>query len=359
LVVAIASGCGHEAAPPPPRPLAVDLVTLTPTEVVDASEYLGRLRSRTSATLQPQVDGQITEILVHPGELVEAGQPLVRIDPGRQPAAVEQAQANRAARAAQLQLAERNFERVEHLVARGAAPEQDLDNARAALEAARGDVQASGAEIASNRVQLDYYRIVAPTHGVIGDIPARVGDRVTAQTVITTVTDNRVLEANVSIPVERARAVKLGTAIVLVDDRGHELGRGQVGFISPQVNPETQSVLVKANIRNPAGRLRADEVARARVVWATHPGLVVPALAVTRQGGQAFVFVATVDGARLVAKQRPVQLGELANDEFVVTSGLAAGDRVVVSAIQKLHDGTAIAKAEAPSREARPAPPHG
>jgi RND family efflux transporter MFP subunit len=256
-------------------------------------------------------------------------------------------------------LAQRNLERVEHLVTRGAAPAQDLDNARATVDSARGDVQALGAEIDSSRVQLEYYRIAAPTHGVIGDIPARVGDRVTAQTVITTVSDNRVLEANVSVPVERARGVKLGTGIVLVDDRGRELGRGQVGFISPQVTAETQSVLVKANIPNPAGRLRADEVVRARVVWATHPGLVVPALAVTRQGGQDFVFVAKADGARLVAKQRPVQLGDLANDEYVVDSGLAVGDRVVTSAIQKLHDGTAIEPAAAGSREARPARPHG
>lgn len=326
------------------------MVALAPARVVDSTEYLGSLRSRTAAALQPQVDGQITDILVKPGDTVETGQPLIKIDPGRQPSAVAQAKASRVSREAQLQLAQLNLDRVDKLVQRGALPEQERDNARAAVDSARAEVAVSGAEIASNRVQLDYYSIVAPGHGIVGDIPARVGDRVTVQTVLTTVTDNAVLENNISIPVERTPDVKLGTAVELVDDASRVVGKGTISFISPQVNADTQSVLVKADIDNASGMLRAGQILRTRVVWRERDGLTVPALAVTRQGGQAFVFVATDVDGKVVAKQRPVQLGELTNNIFVVTSGLSAGDRVIESQIQKLRDGMPVTS---PQRAAR------
>ena len=345
-VVALAGACGgHHAAPPPPRAMPVDLVTLQTTRVVDASEYLATLRSRTAATLQPQVEGQVVAILVKAGDLVKPGQPLVRIDPGAQPSAVAQESATRAARQAQLALAQRNLERVQRLVTTGALPQQELDNARAAVEAAKGDVEALGAQIAGSRVQLGYYQILAPGAGVVGDIPVRVGDRVTPQSVITTVTDNSVLEANISVPVDRASALQRGMDIQLVDETSQIVGGGKLGFISPLVSSDTQSVLVKADIDNSAGKLRAEQVVRARIVWSTHDGVTVPALAVTRQGGQPFVFVAVAQDGGMVAHQRPVQLGALTNNAFVVASGVKAGERVVTSGIQKLRDGVPIVKA--------------
>jgi RND family efflux transporter MFP subunit len=276
---------------PPPPPTPVDVAPLSPTPVVDSTEYLATLRSRTAATLQPQVDGQIAQILVKPGDAVEAGQALIQIDPKRQASAVSQAAASRAARQAALELAETNRARVKELVDRGALPRQELDNADATLRTARGDVAALGAELGGATTQLAYYRIVAPQRGVVGDIPVRIGDRVTPQTVVTTVTDNRVLEANISIPVTRAKDIRVGGEVQIVDDTAHTIGAGKVAFVSAQVNPETQSLLVKAYIDNAAGALRADQLVRSRVVWNRRDGLVVPALAVTRQGGQAFVFV--------------------------------------------------------------------
>jgi len=114
-----------------------------------------------------------------------------------------------------------------------ALPRQELDNAEAQVAAARSDVAALGAEITSSAVQLRYYRITAPSAGVVGDIPVRVGDLVTPQTSLTSVTDNHVLEANLAVPVERAAAVKLGTRVQLVDDDGHVVAEGDVSFSSP------------------------------------------------------------------------------------------------------------------------------
>jgi membrane fusion protein, multidrug efflux system len=361
--IAVLAACqGGEPKPPAPQAIPVELVTLAPTKVVDSTEYLATLRPLTATALQPQIEGHVTEIRVHAGDQVTAGQVLMQIDPGPQPAAVARARASRASRQASLELAEQNLQRVRELVDKGALARQELDNAEAAAASARSEVAALGAEIASSAVQLRYYQIAAPAAGVVGDIPVRVGDLVTPQTRLTSVTDNHTLEANLEVPVERAAAVKPGLAVEIVDDEARVVAEGGVSFISPQVAPETQTVLVKATIPNPGAELRAEQVARGRIVWRTREGLTVPALAVTRLGGQAFVYVAIEapkgpggPSGGLVAHQTPVVLGELTNNAYVVERGLVAGQELVVSQIQKLRDGAPITRA--PAGGGRPNPP--
>lgn len=355
------AACGGDKGGPPPAPppTQVQVSTLAPTQVVDSTEYLATLRSRTAAAIQPQVDGQIREILVKPGDTVAAGKALFQIDPGSTPAALSQAQATLGGRQAALSLAEQNLARVEALVKTGALPKQELDNALTAVNTARSDVAALGATIRGSRVQLGYYRVVAPAAGRVGDIPVRVGDRVTPATTLTTITDNEVLEANISVPVGRAGAVSIGTEVHLVDEDAKQIGTAKIIFVSSQVDPTTQSVLVKANVDNETAKLRALQIVRARVVWQSRDGLVVPALSITRRGAQAFVFVAATAGAGsgssagagagLVAKQQPVQLGDLIDRGYIVTKGLKPGDKVVTSNIQKIQDGAPIAAAPPPA----------
>lgn len=347
LSIAVVAACHGEQNPPAPQAMPVELATLTPTEVVDSTEYLTTLRPLTGAALQSQVEGHVTEIRVHAGEAVTAGQILMQIDPGPQPAAVARARASRASRQASLELAGRNLARVRELVDKGVLARQELDNAEAAVTSARSDVAALGAEIASSAVQLRYYQITVPSAGVVGDIPVRVGDLVTPQIKLTSVTDNHLLEANIAVPVERASAIELGMRVQIVNDEAQVVAGGDVSFISPEVAPDTQSVLVKALIANPDTRLRAGQLTRGRLVWRTRDGLTIPALAVIRLGGQAFVYVATETHAGLVARQRPVSLGELTNNAYVVERGLSAGERIVVSQIQKLRDGAPIAQVPA------------
>lgn len=348
-LVAIAACSSNKKGPPPaPPPTPVQVEALAPTPVIDSTEYLATLRSRTAATIQPQVDGQIRQILVKPGDIVTAGQPLFQIDPGRTPAALSQAQASLSGRRAALALAEQNLARVEGLVKTGALPRQELDNAQSAATAARSDVAALGAEIQGSRVQLNYYRVVALVGGQVGDVPVRVGDRVSPVTALTSITNNRMLEANVSVPVARAADVAIGTEVQLVDENAKVLGTAKVSFISAQVDSQTQAVLVKANVDNASGALRADQVVRARVVWRSHDGFVVSALTIVRRGAQAFVFVATDTPQGTVAKQKPIQLGDLIDRGYIVTGGLAAGEKIIVSNIQKLGDGAPVAVSAAP-----------
>jgi RND family efflux transporter MFP subunit len=360
LAVALIA-CSKQGPPPPPPPMKVPAAAVAQGQLVDSTEYLAQLRSRSAPAIKPQVEGQITQIFVKPGDVVEAGAPLLRIDPARQSAAVEQTRANEVSRRAALALAERNLARVQELVDKGALPAQELDNARTAEATAKADVAALDAQLRGSRVQLGYYQVTAPSRGVVGDIPFRVGDTVTPATQVTSVADVSVLEANVAIPVGRAGDVKLGTEIRIADDAADQIAVGRVTFVAPEVSKDSQSVLVKADIDNRDGKLRADQIVRARVVWRVQPGIAVPALAVTWVGGQPFVFVVQASGGRTVAKQRPVRLGELGDRSYPVVSGLQAGERIVTGGIQKLRDGAPIAvqgaaPAAAPTAPAPAAP---
>ena len=122
------------------------------------------------------------------------------------------------------------------------------------------------------RVQLQYYRVVAPQAGVVGDIPIRVGDRVTQSTVITTVDENSSLEAYIQVPVDRAPELRLGLPVQLLDTDGKPAAVNPISFVAPRVDESTQSVLVKSLLKDVPPRLRAQQFARARIVWSTRRG---------------------------------------------------------------------------------------
>jgi len=348
LLILILASCSQAGSAGPagggPPPAGVKTITLAPTEIRDTTEYVGSVKSRRSVTVQPQVDGQLIKIFVKSGDTVEAGKPLMQIDPARQQAAVSSAQATRAARLAQLAFAKQQLERVQRLYGEAAVSKQELDQAKANYEAAQAEVAALGAQIRQNEVQLEYHRITAPAGGVVGDIPVRVGDRVTSETVLTTIDDKGALEAYVSVPIEKAGLLRRDMEVILTDTAGTPVGTAKVFFVSPQVNPDTQSILIKTDVPDEKGVLRAEQYVRARVVWSTHQGLLVPALAVVRQNGQTFVYVAENQDGKLVAKQRAVALGELADNNYAVISGLKPGERVIVSGQQKLGEGAPIAE---------------
>ncbi|HYM26356.1 MAG TPA: efflux RND transporter periplasmic adaptor subunit, partial [Vicinamibacterales bacterium] len=207
------------------------------------------------------------------------------------------------------------------------------------------------AQVSSEKVQLRYYDIAAPAAGVIGDIPVRDGDYVTSATRLTTIDQNTALEAYFNVPIERAVELRPGLPVELLDEAGKVVADGQVDFIAPRVSDTTQSLVVKAPIANVHGGMRAAQFMPARLMWSSRQSPVVPTTAVTRLGGQPFVFVADAEGKNIVAHQKNVELGELSGDVYEIRSGVSAGDRVVVSGVQKLRDGAPIV----PEPQAAPA----
>ena len=366
VVLALSAGCGDGgaagAAPGgpggEPMSMGVEAVALAARPVERSSEYIATVKSRRSTTLQPQVDGYITEITARAGQRVARGAPLMEIDSARQQATVANLESVRAARQAELQWAQQQAERNKKLFDAGAISQQEYEQTATGVQTTQAQLNAVEAQIREQQVELAYHRVIAPTSGIVGDIPVRVGDRVTSQTVLTTIDENAGLELYINVPVAQATALKPGLLVRVVDDSGRIVATSAVSFISPSVDTATQSVLVKAPLSNDT-RLRIDQFMRTHLVWTNDPSLTVPVVAALRINGQHFVYVAEKDEAGLtVARQRAVVLGPVVGNDYVVLSGLKAGEQLIVSGIQKIGDGmpvtvTAPGSGAAPARHRR------
>jgi RND family efflux transporter MFP subunit len=287
---------------------------------------------------------------VHSGERVADGAPMMQIDPAKQQATVKSQEDARAAQLAQLKWAQQNYERVSGLASAGVVSRQDLDQARATLDAAQAQLHSLEAQVNEQQVQLHYYRVVAPRAGIVGDVPVRVGDRVVTTTTLTTVDRPGSLEAYIYVPTEKSAQLKLNLPVQIVDDAGNLLASSRVTFLSPQVDTATQTVLVKATIANSNDKLRTAQVIRARVVWGSQQKPVVPVLAVSRIGGVYFAFVAEPDQkGGYVVHQKPLQVGQIVGNDYVILDGVKPGDKVVVSGTQFLIDGIPVVPQESSS----------
>jgi len=332
---------------PPAMPVRTSVVRSVP--VAESSEYLATLKSRHSSVLNPQVEGQITQIFVKSGDRVAAGTPLLEIDPLKQQATVHSQEAARAAQVANVQYAQIQWDRTKKLYEAGVVSKQEFDQAQTSIDTAQQQLKSLDAQVSEQQVQLHYYRVVALSDGMVGDIPVRVGDRVTTSTLLTTVDELGNLELYVNIPVEHSKSLKLGQTVQLLDTAGNALAESRISFVSPEVDNGTQSVLAKAIVKNSSGALRTSQFARARVIWGARPGPVIPVLAASRINGEFFVFVAETQGKSLVARQKRVQLGELTDNQYPVLAGLKEGDRVIVEGTQILVDGMPVTEMPADS----------
>jgi len=321
--------------------MAVEVTTLADGDVEQSSEFIGTVKSRRSVTVQPQVEGFVTRITATSGDRVRTGAVLMEIDAGRQEAAVATLEAQRGARDADLAYWRQQAVRLKTLLEAGAVSQQEFDQAESTVKSGEAQLAALEQQIREQKVELGYHRVLAPAAGVVGDIPVRVGDRVTQASVLTTIDDNQGLEVYVQVPVQQAPDLRLGLPVRLVDDRGAVLRDAAVTFIATSVDPATQSVLAKAALDRPEG-LRNDQYVRARLVWRSTRGLTVPLVAVTRVNGRFFVFTAEKDGQATTARQRPVDLGPLVGNDYVVLKGLSAGEQLIVSGVQKIGDGMPV-----------------
>jgi RND family efflux transporter MFP subunit len=184
--------------------------------------------------------------------------------------------------------------------------------------------------------------LTAPFAGVVGDIPVHIGDYVSPQTLLTTVDENTELEAYVYIPTERAADIRMGLPVEVVTSGGELIESTKVNFISQQVDNALQGILVKAPLHSSLDKFRNAQLVKARVVWSTAPAPTIPVLAVTRIGGQAFVYVATQAEHGSVAKQRAVTLGDTVGNDYAVNGGLKPGEKVIISGTQFLIDGAPV-----------------
>ncbi len=325
-------------------PVQTAAVTMAP--VPQTSEYVATIKSRRSATLMPQVMGAITKIGVHSGDHVKAGQVLMEIDPRQQQAMVESLRATERQKKALYDYNAIEVDRQRKLFEAGVTSRDTYDQAQQSFANTKADYESAVQARKTQEQLLDYYTIRAPFDGVAGDVPVHVGDLVaptnSPPNILTTVDQIGDLEAYIYIPTERGAQVKQGLGVDLTDTAGNLIEKTKINFISQEVDTTTQGILVKAPVHTAAEVMRTAQLVKARVIWKTVPMAVVPVLAVTRQGGQTFVFVAAQQNGHLVAQQTAVTVGDTVGNNYSISSGLKAGDRVIVSSTQFLVNGMPV-----------------
>jgi len=367
------------------------LVKLSPVHVgniEDSSEYVATLDSRRSVNLIPRTQGQVTQIFVRSGTKVAFNQEILQIDARQQQAAVNSVyaagkvtlaqlqnakanlkslQAQRLATLADLHMNQKDYMRYSTLVAEGAVAVQMKDQYFDKLATSKSQLASINAQIIAQQatvsqyqkfllqadantrqqqVQLQYYKVLAPFSGTVGDIPVKVGDYVTTSTQLASLTQNQPLEVRISVPLERGLQLHKGLGVDLLDEQGNIIGRSQVFFIAPIINNTSQSILAKALYDNSDGELRSSQFIRARVIWNQHQGVLIPTTSISRIAGENFVFVAKTEkspqGVQLVARQKPITLGEIRGNDYQVLSGLKPDEKIIVSGLLNLRDGLPI-----------------
>ena len=343
------TGCQKKAAAPAGagvQGLPVQTVAVTLAPVAQSSEYVATIKSRRSAMVEPQVMGMLTQIRVHSGDLVKAGEVLMVIDPRQQQANVESLRATERQKKALYDYNTVEVDRQHKLFDAGVTSRDVYEQEQQAFQNAKADYESAVEARKTQEQLLDYYTVKAPFDGVVGDIPVHVGDFVAPMSsptsLLTTVDENKDLEAYIYVPTERSSELRMGLDVELTDNSGKLLEKTKIDFISPEVDSTLQGILVKAPVHSGIEILRNAQMVKARIIWSTKPMAVVPVLAVTRQGGQSFVFVMQNQNGHFSALQTAVTLGDTVGNQYSISSGLNAGDKVIVSGTQFLINGMPV-----------------
>jgi membrane fusion protein, multidrug efflux system len=356
------------------KPPEVGVVTLATQPVTLTKELPGRTSAFRVAEVRARVNGIVQKRLFTEGADVKAGQVLFRIDPGPYQAALDSAQAQVARAEAMVQQAKSLAERYTKLIETNAVSRQEYDDALVKVKTAEADVAAARAAVKSARINLDYTVVTAPLAGRIGRAEVTEGAYVQASTATLLATVQQLDKVYVDLTWSSVEALKMRRAvesgalqgqggqatvtIVLEDGRDYETP-GTLQFADVSVDETTGSIALRAIVPNPKKELLPGMFVRARLDEGTSPtAILVPQKAVTRdQGGRPTALVVGADGK---VERRTLVTDRSVGDSWLVTDGVAAGDRVIVDGLQRARPGQPVTAVPAkPSAVAATPPPPG
>jgi len=373
-----AAGCGEKTPPPPPPPTVL-VAPVVKEDVAVYSEFVGTVNGFLNVDVRARVAGFLKSQDYKDGEYVKAGTLLFTIDPAQYQAQVLQAQGDLAQAEAGLSRANITVQRYRPLAAKQAISQQDLDNALASQQAATGQVESAKAALEQARLNLGYTRITSPVEGIAGTAQVNIGGLVGQgiPTLLTTV--SQVDPAKVTFSVSEAEYLRqaplvrqmieqrnpaemnrrladmldggtAGLELILADNSTYRY-RGFVIAVQRQVQTTTGTIQVEAVFPNPESLLRPGQYARVRGTLPGEAGskLLVPQAAVTEvQGAYTVAVVQPDDKVQL----RQVEVSSRVGTRWIVTSGLNAGERVIVEGLQKVTDGMQVKPEPAPTPKA-------
>ena len=343
---------------PPPE---VNAVTVNPRDIPIQLEYVGQTEGVRDAEVRPRISGILERWNYTEGSSVRAGQSLFTIDPAPYKVLVQRADADLATAIARRTQAERDVERLQPLLEQGMVSKKAFDDALAGKEVGAAQVQAAQAALAEAKLNLAYTRVESPISGVASRALVSEGSLVEAQRtllmmvsqidpirVIFSMAEAERLNFASEAAAGRIRMPKANrfTVTLRLPDGSTSEQPGVVDFTDVRVNPQTGTTEYRATLPNQGQRLRPGQFVRVQLQGAHYiNALAVPQRAVLEGPQGKMLFVVDEKG---LAQPRPVQVGNWAGEEWVITSGLKPGDKVIVDGVMKIRPGAPVTIAQAP-----------
>jgi membrane fusion protein, multidrug efflux system len=354
LSLAAAACTESEAAKPAPPPPGVVVATVVQQDEPVRREWIGTTQGDVNAEIRPKVDGYLLRRVYTEGSYVRAGQLLFEIDARQAQASLQQAQANLAQAESNLAKADRDVARYEPLAAQRAISQQELDNARSAQQAARATVGALRAAVDNARLNTAWTRVTSPIGGIAGIANAQVGNLVSPQTVLTTV--SKVDPIRVNFPMseqeylryQRDPAMRNAELELVLADGSVFPRKGRIALSGRDVDVKTGTITVVGSFPNPGNLLRPGQYAKVRATTEMRRGaLLVPQRAVNEMQG---IQQVAVIGPGNVADVRPVKTGARSGTMWIIEEGLRPGESVVVEGFSRVKDGQTVSPQGAEGR---------
>jgi membrane fusion protein, multidrug efflux system len=343
LAASLSAGCRGEAqAPAVTEAAAAIRVTTSTVAMTPMPEYLtvtGSLRADVESNLAADATGKVLQMLVERGQKVTRGQVIATLDARNASLSAAAAQAQSHLAQSQLDQAQRECERVKHLLQTAAISQAEYDRQTSQCTAQQWSAAAAAAQQQSATKLLGDTSIRAPFTGIIGERMVNVGQYVEPRTQVASIYDPDPLRLAVTIPEANLAAIQQDMSVTFtVAAFGDERFAATVKYISPNVRESTRDLVVEAVAPNGDGRLRPGMFAVARIELSEQPRPVVPAASIKKDDSEAHVFVV----ASKEVQDRLVQLGETKGDLVAVLSGIHAGEAVVLQPGPDVRDGARV-----------------
>lgn len=346
--VALTVGCSSEKEKPAPPPPGVTITPVVQKDVPIYQEWVGNMTGNIDADIRPKVDGFLLTRLYREGSFVKKGQPLFQLDRRQTQASVEQAQGQLERAQAALAQAQIDVNRYTPLVAQKAVSQAELDKANSMKRASEAEVAGAQAVLDNAKLNQGWTSVASPISGIAGIAKVGIGDLMTPNTVMATVSavDPIYIDFSISeqdylrfVRDKNSQAAGRNLELILSDGtifphRGHAL------LVNRAVDEHTGTIQVRATFPNPGNVLRPGQYGRVRAVTEQRKNaLVVPQRAITELQGIYQVGIVGPDNKVTI---RIVKLGPQFADMWVVDSGLEPGDKVIVDGLQRLRDGMIV-----------------
>ncbi|WP_426115611.1 efflux RND transporter periplasmic adaptor subunit [Pseudomonas sp. DSP3-2-2] len=370
-ISSLVAGCGKEPAPPPRLAPDVTVMTITARDTPVTFEFVAQTQSSREVEIRARVAGFLDRRLYTEGDLVRTGQTLFQMDRKPFEAALASAQGQMAQQQARYEVAKATLARVRPLAAQNAVSKMDLDNAVGAERETRAAVLAAEGSVRTAQLNLSYTTITSPLNGLSSDAKKQEGSYVTPgeSGLLTSVSqmdpiyvnfslsENETLKYRDDIAAGRLKFPPRSDFVVevVLADGTVAPDRGKVNFLAPSFSQQTGTFLVRAVLANPNGLLRPGQFVRALAKGATRPNaILVPQKAVLEGAKSHFVWIVDSEGK---PQQRIVEVGEWQGDNWFITKGLRAGERIVVDGALRVTAAGAVRIVDVPGADPAAAAP--